>query len=120
MPPNPPPANPVAANNGKERWSDMSADPMPLPAIQTLPAVLSGMAEAQTYLRLPDEFLRQWLEIGDDKTPAIPHFRLGQKICFPTEAVLVWLADYHGYGGSMRHPSTRTKIKRKPPTSKAS
>jgi hypothetical protein len=89
-----------------------------LVAVQALPAVLSGIPEAQTYLRLPDDFLRTWLEIGSDLVPAIPHFRLGQKVCFPTAAVLEWLATYHGYGGTMRHPSLRPKTKRKQPRRK--
>ncbi len=92
-----------------------SAPALPLIEIQPLPAVLSGIAEAQVHLRLPDDFLRQWLEIGNDKIPAIPHFRFGQKICFPTAAVLAWLEEFHGYGGTMRHPSMRPKTKRKQP-----
>lgn len=93
----------------------MNPEAAPMFTVQPLPAVLSGLAEAQAYLRLPDDFLRTWLDLGNDKVPAIPHFRLGQKICFPTEAVIQWLCEYHGYGGEMRHPSMRPKTKRKGP-----
>lgn len=98
----------------------MSPEPQPIVSVMPLPAVLSGVAEAQAYLRLPDDFLRQWMDHGSEKSPGIPHFRYGQKVAFPTEAVLAWLAEFHGYGGSMKHPSMRPKIKRKPPTAKAS
>lgn len=98
----------------------MNPEPPPIISVMPLPAVLSGMAEAQTYLRLPDDFLRQWLDNGSPTAPAIPHFKMGQKLCFPTEAVLAWLAEYHGYGGTMKHPSMRPKTKRKGPTAKAS
>ena len=88
-----------------------------LPQVQQLPAVLTT-AEAQAFLRLPDDFLRMWLNNGSKLAPAIPHFKYGQKIVFPTEAVLAWLAEYHGYGGTMKHPSMRPKTKRKGPTRK--
>lgn len=83
-------------------------------AVQAIPAVLTK-AELEVHLHIAEDFLRTWMEAATDDIPAIPFFTIGQKTLFPSAAVLAWLAEYHGYGGDMRDPSTRPKTRRKQP-----
>lgn len=80
--------------------------------VQALPAVLTK-AEMDVHLHITDDFLRTWMQSAIPEIPAIPHFGIGQKILFPTEAVLAWLAEYHGYGGKMKDPKHRPKLRKR-------
>ncbi len=93
----------------------MSAEkPSPQITVQALPAVLTK-AELEVHLHITEDFLRTWMESATKEIPAIPHFGIGQKIVFPTESVLAWLAEYHGYGGTMKDPKHRPRLRRKQP-----
>lgn len=90
----------------------------PIMTVQSLPAVMCE-DEIRAYLRVPSDFLRTWLVASGDMVPSIPHFQMGQRTLFPTERVLAWLTEFHGYGGDMNHPSRKPKPKRRQPVARA-
>lgn len=75
--------------------------------VAALPPVLRGVPELLVFLKLPEDFVKTWVEVGTPQIPALPHLQVGGTRLFQTMQVLQWLERYHGYGGEMRAVAQR-------------
>ncbi len=75
--------------------------------VAALPPVLRGVPELLVFLKLPEDFVKTWVEVATPGIPALPHLQVGGTRIFQTRQVLEWLEKYHGYGGEMRAVAQR-------------